>query len=70
MDLCLVGGDGCGQLKAISDKLDQLMTKLTSPIAQPQHLPYDSNNNTLAQDIRDSFCCNVLEEEEVIVFAV
>ena len=70
LDLHSVGGNGYGLSKAISNKLDQLTTKLTSPIAQLQNLPHDSNQSTLAQDITDTFGCDVLEEEEDIVFTV
>lgn len=70
LDQRSVGGDGYGLSKAINDKMDQLITKLTSPVALPPSPPDESLHNTLLGKIVDSIHCDVLQEEEEDVFTL
>lgn len=64
MDLCSVGSDGYALSQAQSDRLNQLIIKLTIPLALPPTLPNESVNNAVLEEMVESICCDVLQEEE------
>lgn len=68
LDQRSVGGDGYGLSMTINDKLDQLITKLTSPITLP---PLPDTDRTVLDMMDDtSWNCCLAEEEEDIVFTI